>query len=294
MRSDRLAVLFGLVLSAPLSAQENPFAFTGGGVKSAYIVYDMVSKQPSAGTGTYEVGVTPDRWIMRIVSPYELAGKKDTMRALVVTSRDSQYTYTGMGGQGEGAVSPTLRPYLEREYAALDRVGKGRFRQNLKLAAEASGSSDADRFPWLTGEKAGSETVAGYKCDVYKSEKSSACVLPQAPAVMLRWNSEKDGVNLVAKKVTLNGPIPPALSVLPKGISWKKKPYDDADFVMNIWALKKQSDPAAVPPSTLTQFAVRYLASPQAGPELREMQAASGEASESGQAPPEDSTNNAQ
>jgi hypothetical protein len=216
------------------------------------------------------------------------------LRALVVTSRDSQYTYTGMGGQGEGAVSPTLRPYLAREYAALDAAGKGRFRQNLKLAAKASGSSDADRFPWLTGEKAGSETIAGYRCDVYKTEKTSACVLPQAPAVMLRWNSEKDGVNLIARKVTLNGPIPPALAVLPKGISWKKKPYADADFIMNIWALKKQSDPAAVTPATLTQFAVRYLASPEAGPELREMQGARGEATESGEAVPEDSTNSAQ
>lgn len=52
---------------------------------------------------------------------------------------------------------------------------------------------------------------------------------------------------MVAKKITLNGPIPPAASVLPKGVVWKKKAFDDADFVNDVWAFKKQTDPASVP-----------------------------------------------
>jgi hypothetical protein len=89
--------------------------------------------------------------------------------------------------------------------------------------------------------------------------------------VMLKWANEKDGVNLVARKVTLNGPVPPAAAVLPKGGTWKQKEYDDADFVMEIWALKKQTDPAAVPAATLSKFAVGYLASAGTAAELREM-----------------------
>jgi hypothetical protein len=100
--------------------------------------------------------------------------------------------------------------------------------------------------------------------------------VPGAPMVMLRWSDEKDGMNVVAKKVTLNGPIPPAMGVLPK-VKWQRTGVDDADFITNVWALKKQSDPETVPPATLTQFVVRYLATPEAGKELREM---SGEGSD--------------
>lgn len=286
MRSEMILVLSGLSTAAPLAAQDNPFALTGGSVKTAYIVYDMTGKQKQAPAGSYEVGVAADRMIIRMVTPFEVAGKKDTVRVVVVTTKDSQYTYNAMGSAAaEGEVSPTLRPHLAREYAALDAAKKTRFRENVKLAAAASGSSDADAFMTLIGEKTGaSETIAGHKCDVYRTKTSTACVVPHAPMVMLRWQDAKQGVNLVAKRVTLNGPLPPALSVLPKGIKWQKKPADDADFITNVWALKKQSDPDAVAPAALTQFAVRYLASPEAAAELREM-GGGGETSETGEVP---------
>lgn len=258
--------------ASPLAAQENPFAFTGGSVKSAYIVYDVIGKGKEGQGASIEMGVAPDRWIMRTVTPFDLGGKKDTLRLLGVTTRDSQYAVTVMGGQQEGEVGPLMRPHLAREYAALSAAAKGRFRQNLKLAVETGGSSDADQYITLIGDKVGSETVLGHKCDVYKTKNSTACVMPQAPGVMLRWTNEKDGVNMVAKKVTLNGPIPPALSLLPKGLKWKKKSVDDADFLMNVWTLKKQTDPEGVPPATVAQFTVRYLASAAATSELRAMQ----------------------
>jgi hypothetical protein len=99
--------------------------------------------------------------------------------------------------------------------------------------------------------------------------------------VMLRWSNQKEGVTMVAKKVTLNGPIPPAASVFPKGVAWKKSPSpEDADFITNIWAFKKQADPTGVPAATVAQFAVRYLASAEAAPELRAMQGDPSEGSE--------------
>jgi hypothetical protein len=273
------------LFAAPLAAQDNPFAFTGGNVKSAYIVYDMTNKGKSVPGASSELGVAADRWIMRIAMPYEAGGKKDTLRSLAITTRDSQYTYNSLAGEGSAEVSPTLRPHLARAYAGLNAAAKARFQQNAKLAVETSGSSDNDRFITLIGQKVGSETIAGHRCDVYKTKQSSACVLPQSPMVMLRWKNDKDGTDMVARKVTLNGPIPPALAVLPKGLAWKKNPYDDADFIMNIWSLKKQSDPSTVPAPALTQFAVSYLASPQATTELREMGGgASEDPSESGEA----------
>lgn len=99
---------------------------------------------------------------------------------------------------------------------------------------------------------------------------------------------------MVAKKITLNGPIPPAASVLPKGVVWKKKAFDDADFVNDVWAFKKQTDPASVPPATVAQFAVHYLATPEATTEFRAMQGdASGTSEDSPDegAEPDDSGN---
>jgi hypothetical protein len=270
-----IAVSLGVfIATTPLSAQENPFALTGGAVKSAYIVYDLVQRGKPMPGASYEVGITSDRWIMRMVTPFEISGKKDTAHMLAVTTRDSQYKYNAMGTQhAEGEVSVSLRPYLAREYAALDAAGKARFRENVKLMAgsESVSSSDADAIITLTGDKTGSETIAGHKCDVYKRDRVTACVVPGAPMVMLRWSDEKDGMTLTARKVTLNGAVPPAASVLPKGVKWKRTSYDDADFILGVWALKKQSDPEAVPAGQLVKFAVGYLASPAATAELREM-----------------------
>ena len=277
-------VLPGLILAtSPLAAQENPFALTGGSVKSAYITYDLTTKTKQGAASTWELGVAPDRMIMRMVVPFEAGGKKDTVRTLAVTTRDSQYTYTSMTSQpADGEVSPLLRPYLAREYAALDAAGKARFKENVQLLAksESGSNSDMDALISLTGEKTGSETIGGHKCDVYKRGDVTACVVPNAPMVMLRWSNPEEGVSITAKKVTLNGAIPPAASVLPKGVKWRKKPYDDADFILGVWTMKKQTDPEAVSGAQLAKFGVSYLASAAATAEIRAMSGGGGETGE--------------
>ena len=277
MRCHGMLVCGGLGLVAPLAAQENPFAFTGGSVKSAYVVYTITSKQPGAGAGsTWEMGVAPDRWLMKSVMPFEMAGKKDTVRILMLTTRDSQYTYTVMGKDREGKVSPQLRPHLAREYAALSAAGKARFKQNVKLVTSGSSgmgsSSDANSLITITGQKLGSETIGGHKCDVYKREKVTACVVPEAPLVVLRWSDEEQGLSMVAKTIKLNSPLPPSASLLPKGVRWKKEPYDDADFIMGVWGFKHpDQDPEKANGAAMAKFAVNYLASPASTSELREM-----------------------
>src|SRR5688572_6728860 len=78
MRCHGMIVCGGLLLVNPLAAQDNPFAYTGGSVKSAYIVYDITGKQAEAAAGaTWEMGVSPERWIIKTVMPFEIAGKKD-------------------------------------------------------------------------------------------------------------------------------------------------------------------------------------------------------------------------
>jgi hypothetical protein len=272
MRCELLLVAGSALLGTSLAAQENPFAFTGGSVKSAYIVYEVTGKnQQGAGT-LWEIGVAPDRWLMRMVLPFEMAGKKDTVRTVFATTADSQYSYTSMGAApAQAEVSPLLRPHLAREYAALGSQAKARFQENARMLAASENSSDIDAFVTLFGKKTGSETIGGHRCDVYQTGQKTACVVPGAPLVMLRWSDPKQGLTMVAKKVTLNAPIPPAKTVLPKGVKYQPGEADDADFVTNIWEMKKQSDPATVPPSTLVKYVVNYLASAEAGRELREM-----------------------
>jgi hypothetical protein len=269
-----------VLLAAPLAAQDNPFAFTGGSVKSAYIVYNITSANKGAAAGTsWEIGIAPDSWIMKSTMPFEIAGKKDTMRVITLTTRDSQYTYTVMGKERQAKVTAQLRPHLAREYAALNAAGKARFRENVKLLANSGSSgmgsdTDANSLITLTGEKVGSETVAGHKCDVYKREEVTACVVPGAPMVALRWSDAKQGLNMVAKTIKLNAPLPPKTAVLPKGVQWKKEPHDDADFITGIWSLKHpDQDPEQVPGATLAKFAVGYLASTAGSAEIREMTA---------------------
>jgi hypothetical protein len=275
-----MIVCSSALLPGFLAAQDNPFAFTGGSVKSAYIVYNITSANKGAAEGTsWEIGVAPDRWIMKSIMPFEVAGKKDTMRVITLTTRDSQYTYTVMGKEREAKVSPQLRPHLSREYAALNPAAKARFRENVKLLANSGSSgmgssTDANSLITLTGEKVGSETVAGHKCDVYKREEVTACVVPGAPMVALRWSDAKQGLSMVAKTIKLNAPLPSKTAVLPKGVQWKKEPHDDADFIAGIWSLKHpDQDPEQVQSATLAKFAVGYLASPAATAELREMTA---------------------
>jgi hypothetical protein len=284
----RTAFLAFLLPSAA-AAQDNPFALTGGSVKSAYIVYQISGKpkpdNPMPVATAAEVGITPDRWLMRMVAPYELSGKKDTMKTIVATSGDSQYTYLEMGGTKSADVSLVLRRHLAKEYAGLDAAGKSRLKENLKLLSKSPTLGEAvdDEYITITGQKKGSESIAGHKCDVYQQGKETFCVLPQAPRVVLR-SIDEDGIAMVAKKVTLNGPVPSAASVLPKGVPWKKEGYAYEEFAPGLWEHKKQSDPSKVPPATLAKFAVRYLASPVAAKELKEMDPDMSGAEETGDA----------
>ena len=83
--------------------------------------------------------MAPSHLIMRMKTPFEIGGKKDTAHMLAVMTRDSHYKYNAMGKQpGEWEVSPTLRPHLAREYAALDAAGKARFRTSPAQGQPAS------------------------------------------------------------------------------------------------------------------------------------------------------------
>lgn len=276
-----IALLALLIPSAALDAQDNPFALTGGSVKSAHVVYEVKGKpnpdNPTTGAFTVaEVGVAPDRWLMRMVAPFEHGGKRDTMTMIMATNKDSQYTYMKMGGTTSGDVSVILRPHLAREYAALNAGGKSRFKENLRLLTQTSSSGIDEEYITILGDKKGSETVAGHKCDIYQHGKTTLCVMPNAPGVVLRSSNTEDGMDMVAKKVTLNGPVPSAASFLPKGVRWTNQGYAFEEFAPQLWEMKKQSDPSKVPPAGMAKFVVAYLASPVAGKEIKEMGAVPG------------------
>ncbi len=266
-------VLLGTMLAAqPVAAQQNPFALTSPSVKTAYIVYEMSNKGTRVPGATVELGVTGGDWVMRLVAPFEIQQKKDTLRSLSVETADSVYRYNALGaGPAEAEASPSIRGHLVRAYDALDATSKARLLQNLRLAAHGSDDEDFDRLIAFTGKKTGSETIAGQRYDVYTLGGVTACVLPQAPTLPLRW-SDKGGNEMVASKVTLNGRMPAAMSVLPKGVKWKQdEGFEGGDFAMNLWSYKHPEAQELPSAAQVGGFAVKYLASAQAAAELREM-----------------------
>lgn len=259
-----IASLAILLTPATLAAQQNPFALTGGSVKSAHIVYDIHAKGKPVPQSGVEMGISDQRSAVRMHLYMEFEGEKGIMKILVVENRDSVYKLT----DDEGEVAPSLRQFLSKEFEALDRAGKERVLANLKL----TGQLDADEItPAFRGKKIGTETVAGHRCDVYQAGKETACVLPDAPSIPLKATDEQ-GLTWVAKKVSLNRPLPATLTTLPKGIRWKKeRDFESGDLALEIWNMKKEgADPQEAGSAAVARFAVRYLASPQAAAELRQ------------------------
>jgi hypothetical protein len=240
-------------------------------VKSAHITYDGSSKGKPVPGSKVELGVTGQSLAMRMTLPLEIGGEKGTLNVLFVENRDSMYKWT----DGDGSVNRSLRSFLAKEYDALDGAAKARLRENLKLTDAVE--DDAFGMPSFLGEKTGSQTIAGHRCDVYRAGKTTTCVLSQAVMIPLSMTDEQ-GLTWVATKVTLNGALPPATSVLPKGVRWKKeRDFEGGDFAVEIWTQKKETDPTSATPAAIAQFAIRYLASPQAASELRERRGPAGE-----------------
>ena len=99
----------------------------------------------------------------------------------------------------------------------------------------------------------------------------------------LRW-SDKNGTTMVATKVVLNSPMPPALGVLPKGVKWKQdEGFEGGDFAMNIWSYKHPDASDMPTAAQVGGFAVKYLASPAAAAELREMSGGGEETDDGGE-----------
>jgi hypothetical protein len=266
------ALLLAGAFASPAAAQQNPFQLLGGSLKSAYVVYQVKREGKPVPGGQVEIGVTPRLWAMRLVVPYNISGRSDTIRTQVLETGDSMYQVTSVAGTRDGEVSVSLRPHLVKEFASLDAAGQRRVLENLKQIYRAGGDDKLDRLVTAVGSKQGTESIAGHTCDVYGLKKQSACVLPQAPAVPLRSTSEESGgQDLVASRVVLNGTIPTALTTLPKGVRWKHSDNNAiGGFAFEIWGKEKQSDPSTVAPAELARFSLNWLARPETAAALRE------------------------
>ncbi|MFL5402482.1 MAG: hypothetical protein ACJ8BF_06655 [Gemmatimonadales bacterium] len=263
MRSITAAAFIVSLVPATVAGQQNPFALTGGSVKSAYITYDVTSKGVPMSGSTMELGVAGQKFALRLNVVTVFEGEKLAMKIHVVENRDSVYRLT----DDEGEVSLNFRPLLAKEFEALDPAGKQRVLANLKLAQRFD--EDELALP-LIGEKIGTQTIAGQRCDEYRAGKRVACVLPDAPAIPLRM-TDTQGLTWVAKKVTLNAPLSATLVTLPKGIRWKKKgDVEHGELALGLWRMKNPFETEPPAPPAVARFAIRYLASPQAAGELKQ------------------------
>ena len=154
MLTPRRAAILALLLPGSVAAQDNPFALTGGSVKTAYIVYEVsAQKQQPGAAPTYEMGVAADRMIMRMVMPFEAGGKKDTLRSFVVATQGLPVHLQQDGWPAKRRGERRLEASLGPGVCGAGCSGKARFRENIKLATQLGGGSDADAFVTLFGEQ---------------------------------------------------------------------------------------------------------------------------------------------
>lgn len=262
MRAIATSALLVLA-AAPLAAQQqNPFARLGSSVRSAHVVYDVLKDGKPVPGARAELGVSGDRLGFETVLP--LPGQAEPMRLFRLEAGDTVYRQSG----GPGEAEASLRRHLAAAYEQLSTSERERLRENAELF-ERSGEAGASELELLLTEPAGTETIAGQTCQVIRTGDQTVCTLPGSPGIALR--GPVAGLQLVARSVTLNGPVPDALVTVPKGVRWRRvEGWDYGEFATSVWSMTRESDPAEVAPATLASEALRWLASPEAAELLGE------------------------
>jgi len=249
---------------APAAAQSNPWAIDLGPYRSVAVTWQ--------GSGNIEVGgrvlgsgrttggalFAPGAMRTTLTIATTIQGASNSGTVWGVVSGDTE---ARDNGTDTVTVEPSFRVLLGREFAALASAAKAKVLANLRALGDVA-EDDLDAMPSAFGEKTGSATVAGQSCDIYTAGERSTCVLPQAPAVMLRFRAGEGGYELLATEVRFNVAVPPDAFAYPRGKRVERLTGEDT-MGDRSWALGVYADGnnGAEPPSlaALAKYVVRYL-----------------------------------
>jgi len=249
---------------APTAAQGNPWAIDLGPYRSVSVTWqgagniEVNGRVLGSGRTTGRALFAPAGMRTSLTIATTIQGKTDSGTAWSVVTG---VTEARDNGSDTVTVEPSFRVLLAREFDALAPGAKAKVLANLRALGDVA-VDELDALPSATGEKTGSATVAGQSCDVYTSGGASTCVLPQAPAVMLRFRAGEGGYGLAATEVRFNVPVPPDAFAYPRGKLIERLTSEDV-MGERSWALEvyAEGNDGAEPPTlaALAKYVVRYL-----------------------------------
>lgn len=266
----RLSPLRLLALSAALPllvarapAQGNPWAIDLGPYRSVSVTWqgagniEAGGRVLGSGRTTGQALYAPGAMRMTLTISTTIQGASTSGTVWAVVSGDTEAMDNGTDTV---TVEPSFRILLGREFGALAAGARAKVLANLRALGDVA-EDELDAAPSAFGEKTGSATVAGQSCDVYTTGERSTCVLPQAPAVMVRSRTG-ESYELVATEIRLNVPVPADAFAYPSG---KRVVRLSAEDVMGDrrWALDvyAEGNDGTEPPSlaALAKYVMRYL-----------------------------------
>jgi len=264
-----------LAAAAPLlaphaAAQANPWAIDLGPYRSVSVTWrgagniEVGGRVLGSGRTTGQALFAPGAMRTTLTIATTIQGKSDSGSAWSVVTGDTE---ARDNGSDTVTVEPSFRALLAREFDALAPGARAKVVANLRALGEVA-ADELDALPSATGEKTGSATIAGQSCDVYTTGETSICVLPQAPAVTLRFRTGQGSYELSAAEVRFNVAVPPDAFAYPRGKAIERLTSADVTGDRS-WALEvyAEGNDGAEPPTlaALAKYVVRYLSTEDLG-----------------------------
>ncbi len=257
------------LLVAPAAAQSNPWAIDLGSYRSVAVTWqgagniEVSGRVLGTGRTTGQLLFAPGAMRMTLTISTTIQGASTSGTVWGIVSGDTE---ARDNGTDTVTVEPSFRILLAREFDALAPGARAKVLANLRALGDVA-EDELDAAPSAFGEKTGSATVAGQSCDVYTSGERSTCVLPQAPAVMVRFRTG-EGYEVVATEIRFNVPVPADAFSYPRGKVVQRLTAEDV-MGERSWALDvyAEGNDGAEPPSlaALAKYVMRYLSTEDLG-----------------------------
>lgn len=201
---SRLALVAALALAAsPLFAQDNPFKLPKNKLAAVDVTYAYAGDM----TGIAERAISKDRIMSHETTSAKFFGKTTTTDEWTLFTPDS--SYSADLSKKTGIRRPNVLPYLEKAYDDLDGASKQRLHQNLRdmaqMIAQAFGTQAL-----TAGEKGGTRSYAGEKCQERTFGSFSVCAMQDAPAIPLHLQGNLMCVNFEQTATTVKRGEPSA------------------------------------------------------------------------------------
>lgn len=249
-----------LVLPQPVTGQQNPFKLprSRGSVQVDYaFAGDM--------QGTGQRIVSGDRILTHQTTTGKFFGKTSTQDTWSLMTPDSMYNADLVKKTGTRA--PNMLPAMARAYDGLDGAAKQRLHQNMQdMAQMISRAFGAGTV--LTGEKGGTKTYAGEKCEERTFGSFSVCNMEGAATVPLHVSGSFLCVNFEQTATAVRRSAPPASAFdPPAGVTFSDAVMYNADSLargyVSYLASQELSDSLA---KARTELASRPQGASSSGP----------------------------